>query len=658
MNNQCRITSLMKVLLYLYCLHEMNVFSCYYGKGYALNYEVKNRMCGFIGYINGTNVIDHHQTIENMMNTIIHRGPDSGGIHSDDKVTLGFRRLSIIDLSDVANQPLYSADGNIVLVFNGEIFNFQELRADLIAKGHNFKTHSDSEVIIYGYVEYGVEFVKKLRGMFAFCIWDKKNDLQFIARDGFGIKPLYYTENTTDGTFIFGSEIKSFLPHPSFIKELNKDALRPYLTFQYSSMDETFFKGVYKLQPAHYMLIQNGQKKIVQYWDKKFHAKEAPIEKYVEEIRTTVRESVDAHQISDVKVGSFLSGGIDSSYITSLLRPDKSFSVGFSDYEDMFNETNLAKDLSDTLDIQNERKYISADECFEALPKIQWHMDEPQSNPSSVPLYFLSELASKDVTVVLSGEGADEIFGGYSWYQNSGKMQKYEKVPFGIRKALRGIAEVLPKNQYTHFLVKGGQTVEERFIGEAVVWDEEDALNVLKPDYKNGPSVKSITKRIYDEVPGDDDVTKMQYLDLNLWMPGDILLKADKMSMAHSIELRVPFLDKEVMELAKNIPSRYRVNDIDTKYVLRQAAHQELPEEWAKRPKLGFPVPIRHWLREEKYYKMVKEMFTTDFANEFFDTKQLVGYLDEHYEGQANRGRYIWTAYVFLVWYKQFFVDM
>lgn len=648
----------MKVLLYLHCLYEMNVFSCYYGKGYALNYEVKNRMCGFIGYINGTNVIDHHQTIENMMNTIIHRGPDSGGIHSDDTVTLGFRRLSIIDLSDVANQPLYSADGNIVLVFNGEIFNFQELRADLIEKGHNFKTHSDSEVIIYGYVEYGVDFVKKLRGMFAFCIWDKKHDLQFIARDGFGIKPLYYTENTTDGTFIFGSEIKSFLPHPSFIKELNKDALRPYLTFQYSSMDETFFKGVYKLQPAHYMLIKNGQKQIVQYWDKKFHAKEAPIEKYVEDIRTTVRESVDAHQISDVKVGSFLSGGIDSSYITSLLRPDKSFSVGFSDYEDMFNETNLAKDLSDTLNIQNERKYISADECFEALPKIQWHMDEPQSNPSSVPLYFLSELASKDVTVVLSGEGADEIFGGYSWYQNSGKMQQYEKVPFGIRKALRGIAEALPKNQYTHFLVKGGQTVEERFIGEAVVWDEEDALNVLKPDYKNGPSVKTITKRIYDEVPGDDDVTKMQYLDLNLWMPGDILLKADKMSMAHSIELRVPFLDKEVMELAKNIPSKYRVNDIDTKYVLRQAAHQELPEEWAKRPKLGFPVPIRHWLREEKYYKMVKEMFTTDFANEFFDTKQLVGYLDEHYEEKANRGRYIWTAYVFLVWYKQFFVDM
>lgn len=615
-------------------------------------------MCGFIGYINGTKLINHSQTIENMMNTIIHRGPDSGGIHTDDKVTLGFRRLSIIDLSDVANQPLYSEDGSIVLVFNGEIYNFQELREDLIAKGHSFKTKSDSEVLIYGYIQYGFEFVTKLRGMFAFCIEDKKNDLLFIARDGFGIKPLYYTNHTTDNTFIFGSEIKSFLPHPSFIKELNKDALRPYLTFQYSSMDETFFKGVYKLPPAHYMVIKNGDIRIEKYWDKKFHAKENTLEHYVEEIGQTMKDSVEKHQISDVKVGSFLSGGIDSSYITALLRPNKSFSVGFKDYEAMFNETNLAKELSDILEVQNERKYISAEECFEKLPTIQYHMDEPQSNPSSVPLYFLSELASKDVTVVLSGEGADEIFGGYPWYQNSKKMEKYEKVPFRLRKAVRGIAEKMPRNQYTHFLVKGGQTVEERFIGEAVVWDEEDALNVLKPAYKKGPSVRTITKRFYDEVPGDDDVTKMQYLDLHLWMPGDILLKADKMSMAHSIELRVPFLDKKVMELAKNIPTKYRVNDINTKYALRQAAHKELPEEWAKRPKLGFPVPIRHWLREEKYYNLVKEMYSTDFAKEFFDTKQLIGYLDEHYRGEANRGRYIWTTYVFLVWYKRFFIDM
>lgn len=617
-------------------------------------------MCGFIGYINGQNKINHHQTIETMMNTIIHRGPDSGGIHTDEHITLGFRRLSIIDLSDAANQPLYSEDGNVVLVFNGEIYNFQTLYKDLTAKGYNFKTHSDSEVLIYAYIEYGFDFVKQLRGMFAFCIWDKANDIVFIARDGFGIKPLYYTNNTTDGTFIFGSEIKSFLPHPAFIKELNKEALRPYLTFQYSSMDETFFKGVFKLPPAHYMVIKDGKMEMTKYWDKKFHAKENSLDHYTKEIQQTMRESVDIHQISDVKVGSFLSGGIDSSYITALLRPNKSFSIGFADYEEMFNETNLAKDLSAQLGVQNERKFISAEEVFEALPTIQYHMDEPQSNPSSVPLYFLSELASRDVTVVLSGEGADEIFGGYPWYQNSERMEKYEKIPFAIRRLFGGIAKALPKNQYTNFLIKGSQTVEERFIGEAVVWDEEDALNVLKPDYRQGPSVKTITKRIYDEVPGEDDVTKMQYLDLHLWMPGDILLKADKMSMAHSIELRVPFLDKEVMELAKNIPSKYRVhgtNDSGTKYALRQAALKELPEDWAKRPKLGFPVPIRHWMREEKYYQLIKKTFLKDYVNEFFDQEELIKYLDAHYQNKANNGRYIWTAYVFCIWHEQFFPE-
>lgn len=616
-------------------------------------------MCGFIGYINGTNDINHQKVIGKMMDTIVHRGPNSGGIHTDEKVTLGFRRLSIIDLSEEANQPLYSTDGNIVLLFNGEIYNYEQLKAELIAKGYEFKTKSDTEVLLHSYLEYGIDFVKQLRGMFAICIWEKSKNQMILIRDGFGIKPLYYTNHTTDGTFIFGSEIKSFLPHPSFVKEMNKDALRPYLTFQYSAMSETFFKGVYKFPPAHYMIIKDGKiEKIEKYWDKKFHEEENSLEYYVEEIRKTVKESVDLHKNSDVEVGSFLSGGIDSSYVTALLRPKKTFSVGFKDYEDMFNETKHSKELCKLLGIENESKYVTADECFEALPKIQYFMDEPQSNPSSVPLYFLCELASKEVTVVLSGEGADEIFGGYVWYQNSKKMEMYERVPFGLRKMIRQIAEKMPKNKITNFLVKGGETVEERFIGEAVVWDEDDAYNVLKPEYRKGPSVRSITKPIYAEVPNEDDVTKMQYLDLHLWMPGDILLKADRMSMAHSIEVRVPFLDKEVMELAKKIPSKYRVNEIDTKYALRLAAKKELPEEWAKRPKLGFPVPIRHWFREEKYYNMVKEMFQQDFAKEFFDTDQLVGYLDEHYSGKANRARYIWTVYVFLVWYKQFFVDL
>jgi asparagine synthase (glutamine-hydrolysing) len=480
----------------------------------------------------------------------------------------------------------------------------------------------------------------------------------FFARDFFGIKPLYYTQNTTDNSLIFGSEIKSFLKQPAFKKELNKDALKPYLTFQYSVMDETFFKGVYKLKPGHYMIYQNGKLDIKRYWDVDYNEKENSLEYYKEKIKDTLRESVAYHKISDVKVGSFLSGGIDSSYITALLMPNKTFSVGFKDYEGIFNETNLAGELSEILDIENYKELVNADQCFDMLPTIQYHMDEPQSNLSSVPLYFLAQLASKHVTVVLSGEGADEIFGGYVWYQKSANLEKYEKIPFGIRRSLSNLSKSLPQNKITNFLVKGGQRIEEKFIGQAKVFEESDALNVLRDEYKKGPSVGDITKKVYDNIQGKDDITKMQYLDLHLWLPGDILLKADKMSMAHSIELRVPFLDKEVMAMAGEIPGNLRVNDIDTKYALRQASKEVLPDEWANREKVGFPVPMRHWLKEEKYYNLVKEMFTSDLAKEFFNTDELERYLDEHYTGQHNYARYIWTVYVFLVWYKKFFVEL
>lgn len=615
-------------------------------------------MCGFVGFSDTKIAIDKVETINSMMDTIVHRGPDSGGVFSDDKVTFGFRRLSIIDLRDEASQPMYNEDESCVLIFNGEIYNFQELREDLVSKGHQFTSHTDSEVIIHGYEEYGVDIVQKLRGMFAFAIWDKKNDSLFLARDFFGIKPLYYTKNTTDGTLLFGSEIKTFLKHPAFKKEINKNALKPYLTFQYSVLDETFFKGVFKLKPGHYMLYKNGEIEIKQYWDVDFDEKEDSLENYVEKIKKTVEESVAYHKISDVKVGSFLSGGIDSSYITALLKPNKTFSVGFKDHEGIFNETNLAKDLSDILEIENHKTIIDADECFEKLPTIQYHMDEPQSNPSSVPLYFLAELASKHVTVVLSGEGADEIFGGYEWYRSTPLMSKYEKVPFGVRRLISSVSSKLPQNRITAFLVKGGKTVEEMFIGQAKVFEEEDALKVLKDEYKSAPSIHSITKKYYDNVKTKDEVTKKQYIDLKLWLPGDILLKADKMSSAHSIELRVPFLDKVVMGLASELPTEHRVNAENTKFALRTAAKEVLPEEWAKRPKVGFPVPIRYWLREEKYYQIVKEMFQSEIAEEFFNTDELMNFLDDHYNNKNNYARYIWTVYVFLVWYKKYFKEM
>ena len=610
-------------------------------------------MCGFSGFID--NIPNKKTVLESMMDEIIHRGPDESGEYIDENAALGFRRLSIIGVGN-GLQPLYNEDGSLALVFNGEIYNYQELREDLIKKGHIFTTETDSEVLIHLYEDCKTEMVKKLRGMFAFAIWDKNEKTLFAARDHFGIKPFYYTQVEKDGqqSLIFGSEIKSLLMHPNFKKEVNKHALKPYLTFQYSVLDETFFKGVFKLKPGHFMVYKDGKVRVEKYWDVEFKQENIDLKESVNRIKDAVSESVEAHSHSEVPLGSFLSGGVDSSYIAKCLMPQKTFSVGFE--QENFDESDLAKDLSDILGIENVRKTITADECFEMLPTIQYHMDEPQSNPSSVPLYFLSKLAREHVTVVLSGEGADEIFGGYEWYDDDEKLKKYKKLPAFIRKPVAKVAQKMPYFKGRTTLIRGGAPVEDYFIGQAQIFEEREAVDILKAPYKKSPSVREITKPVYDKVKNQDDVTKKQYLDLKLWLAGDILLKADKMSMAHSIELRVPFLDKEVMKVGESIPTEYKVNDENTKVALRYAAKEVLPEEWAKRQKKGFPVPIRFWFKEQKYYDMVKETFTSDYAGEFFDTEKIVKLLDDHFHDRCNNARKIYTIYVFLVWYKRFFI--
>ncbi len=612
-------------------------------------------MCGFVGFTHTPITQSPEITIQAMTDTIIHRGPDSEGYFSDDEISLGFRRLSIIDLSDEGSQPMTNETNNVILTFNGEIYNFQDLKEELIALGHFFHSHTDSEVIIHGYEAYGVHIINRLRGMFAFALWDQKEERLLLARDMFGIKPLYYTKHTTDGSLLFASEIKAFLKHPTFIKSLNADALKPYLTFQYPVLEESFFKGVFKLKPAHYIIYEKGH--IIQepYWHQDFNVETKDIATSIRQIQEVMNESVNYHKISDVKVGSFLSGGIDSSYITALLKPHKTFSVGFKDYEAMFDETNHAKDLSSILKIENFRHHISAESCFNHIHTIMYHMDEPQSNPSCIPLYFLAKLAKEHVTVVLSGEGADEIFGGYEWYQPSKKSALYSILPYPIRSVVSRLVKPLAGKGKIDFLIKGGQPLEERFIGQAKVYEEAEAIHILREPYRNGPSVSDITKPIYDRVSDQDDVTKMQYLDLNLWLPGDILLKADKMSMAHSIELRVPFLDKAVMALAASLPTDHRVDAKTNKKALRMAALEALPDAWAKRPKLGFPVPIRHWMREKPYYEVIKATFQSDAADRFFAADLLLGLLEQHYSGKANNARKIWTVYVFLVWYDVFF---
>lgn len=613
-------------------------------------------MCGFVGF---TGHVENQQDVINaMMDRIVHRGPDMGGSRVEGDVTFGFRRLSILDLSEAGAQPMANEDDTVFVIFNGEIYNFQQLRSELEAAGHTFHCNADTEVLVHGYEEWGEDLVNRLRGMYGFVVYDKSAGKLFGARDIFGIKPFYYNI-TRQGEFIFGSEIKSFLEHPHFIKAVNKKALRPYLTMQFPATDETFFAGVYKLPAAHCFTydLATSALDVRRYWDADFSDDNSKtFEEYVEECDQVVHESVAAHRIADVKVGSFLSGGVDSSYIAACLMPDSTFSVGF-EYKD-FNETNYAQELSDKLGIKNFRKMVSADEFFAALPQIQYHMDEPQSNLSSVPLWFLAQLAAEQVTVVLSGEGADELFAGYAFYEDAPSLARFKRVvPRGIRRALGNFAAKRPYFKGRNFLLKAAEMPEKWFTGQAYVYRPDEIDDVVKPAYASGPDVFELCAPTYERVQDRCDLSKRQYLDMNMWLPGDILLKADKMCMAHSLELRVPFLDKQVMEFAQHIPARFRVNENGNKQVLRHAANRILPDEWATRPKKGFPVPLKFWLREQKYYDYVKEYFTAPWAEEFFDTSKLMRMLDDHFEGRALNQRKIYTALTFLIWYKRYFID-
>ena len=563
---------------------------------------------------------------------------------------MGFRRLSIIGLED-GSQPMYNEDGSIVICFNGEIYNYQPIKEMLIEKGHVFKSHADTEVLIHLYEEKGEEMLNDLRGMFAFAIYDMKNKKLFAARDFFGIKPFYY--GVFNNHLLFGSEIKSFLAFPDFKKEVNTVALENYLTFQYSVLDETFFKGVYKLKPGHYLVYKDGKIDVKRYFQPKFEPEKAGLQDTIKKIEDVMLDSVKTHKISDVEVGSFLSSGVDSSFVAATFKGDKTFTVGF-DYE-KYNEIGYAEKLSEKVDIDNYSKIISTDEYWDSLGKIQYHMDEPLADPSAVALYFVSKLASKHVKVALSGEGADEFFGGYNIYREPMDLQITKLIPKPLRKGIAAIMKALPfRFKGKNYLIRASMDLEDRFIGNAKMFSEKERERILKnPTGKYNH--KEITKPYYDFTKGQDDVTRMQFIDLNLWMVGDILLKADKMSMANSLEVRVPFLDKEVFEVARHVQPDYRVNREATKYAFRMAAKDYLPEEVASKKKLGFPVPTRVWLKDEKYYNIVKTAFQSEAAQKYFNTDKIVKYLDDHKNGKADNSRKVWTIYMFLVWYNQFF---
>lgn len=612
-------------------------------------------MCGFAGFIDELTTEQKRPVIQEMADAIKHRGPDGEGFFTDDKIAMGFRRLSIIDLSG-GDQPLYNEDKSLVINFNGEIYNYKEIKEDLIKAGHVFTTSSDTEVIIHAYEEYGTDVVDKLRGMFGFVIWDRNKGQLFGARDPFGIKPFYYY--TTDELFMYGSEIKSFLHHPDFKKELNKEALKTYLMYQYSVPTDTFFVNVHKLNPGHCFTYKDGKMEIRQYFRIDYRNNDDDLETAVNKINDVMKDSIEHHKIADVEVGSFLSSGVDSSYIVANAGVDKAFTVGFAGDISLpgFNENGDAHGLCEILGMKHEQKDITADMFFDILPTVQYHSDEPHANLSAVPLYYLANMASKEVKVVLSGEGADELFGGYYEYETPKEYERYYKVPFFIRRGLKKLAEKMPNMKGRHFLIRGGSTLEESYIGQAFIMNNKEADKLLKPEYRCGKNYEEVTRPIYDEIKDKPELLQKMYMDMHLWLPYDILLKADKMTMANSLELRVPFLDREVFRVSEEIPFKYIIHDYITKYAFRMAANKTIPEEWAKRKKLGFLVPFKDWLQEDKWYNEVKKTFEQDWVGEFFDQKELIALLDEHHSGRWNNGRKIYTVYAFLIWYNIYFI--
>ncbi len=606
-------------------------------------------MCGFTGFT-GNNLPDNKEVIQNMMDKIIHRGPDSGGIHTDENITFGFRRLSIIGLES-GSQPMYNEDGSIVIVFNGEIYNYESLKEDLIKKGHIFKSEADTEVLIHLYEEKGEAMLDDIRGMFAFCIFNSNTKELFAVRDFFGIKPFYYT--LINNNLVFGSEIKSLLEYPNIKKEVNREALEHYLSFQYSVLEETFFKNIFKLMPGHYLKFKNNKLEIKRYFDPMFKPEQMKLQDAITQVDEVLDDSIITHKVSDVEVGSFLSSGVDSSYVASKFKGDKTFTVGF-DYND-YSEVDYAKDLSQKVGIQNYSKIISKEEYWNTISKVQYHMDEPLADPSAIALYFVANLASQHVKVALSGEGADEFFGGYNIYREPFDISFLMIIPRPIRKMLASGVSALPFGfRGKNLIIRASKTVEERFIGNANMFSKKEREEILKNPV-NAPDPTEITKPFYDKVKDLDDVTKMQYIDMNLWLIGDILLKADKMSMANSLEVRVPFLDKEVFKVASKIPDDYRVNKQATKYIFRTVAKGYLPEDVSNKKKLGFPVPIRVWLKEEEFFNRVKTAFNSSTAQEYFNTEKITSYLESHRENKGDFSRKIWTIYMFLVWHEEFF---
>ena len=624
-------------------------------------------MCGIAGFISKSKDAPKHEreiTLDKMCKIIAHRGPDEQGLAVEGRAALGMRRLSIIDLKS-GQQPIYTEDGTKFIVFNGEIYNYRELKKELESRGHRFKTNSDTETIVHAYEEFGVGCVERLRGMFAFAIWDKTDESLFIARDRVGKKPLFYSL-TEKGNFVFGSELKVLLEHGEISKEIDYSALDAYLTFGYVPEEFCIFKAVKKLEPGHFLIFKDGEIKTRKYWDFNY----SPITKvkseaeYIAGLREKIKEAVRVRLISEVPLGAFLSGGVDSSAIVGMMSqildaPVKTFSIGF--HEDSFNELKYARVAAKHFQTEHQ-EFIVTPDLVETIDELVWHFDEPFADPSSLPTFMVAKMARDYVTVVLSGDGGDELFAGYTRYRVDQRRSGLGKLPRSIRRnLLRPLSEALPHGaKGRNFLYNTSLDAIDRYIDSISHFGNLKKEALYAGNFRrnlNGDFGKaaSIYKEIANGVSSGNPIDKLLYLDSKTYLPSDILTKVDRMTMAASLEARAPLLDHELIEYVCKIPAGFKLKGGETKYIFKKALEGIVPNEILYREKQGFGVPINEWINsqlKERIHGTLLEKRTLERG--FFEPKYIKTLLDEHQRKRRDHSNALWILWMLELWHRKY----
>ncbi|MFD4369836.1 asparagine synthase (glutamine-hydrolyzing) [Rhodococcus sp. NPDC058521] len=623
-------------------------------------------MCGLLGLLTSDETSDNAVAqVDQAMHCLRHRGPDEHGTWHDDHMVFGFNRLSIIDIEH-SHQPLRwgppESPDRYALTFNGEIYNYLEIRAELTEQfGAQFHTEGDSESIVAAFHYWGEDAVRRLRGMFAFAIWDTQERELFLARDPFGIKPLFLATGT--GGTAFGSEKKSLLELSDLIGiglELDPRALEHYTVLQYVPEPESLHKHIRRLESGTSARVRPGETPVVtRYFEPTFpvrpFAAGTDKARYAE-IADALEDSVAKHMRADVTVGSFLSGGIDSTAIAALAMRHNpnliTFTTGFE--REGYSEVDVAAESAEAIGARHVVRVVSPAEFAASIPEIVWYLDDPVADPALVPLWFVAKEARKHVKVVLSGEGADELFGGYTIYREPLSLKPFERLPRGMRKAVGRLSEKIPEGTRGKSLLhRGSMTLEERYYGNARSFSDAQLRSVLR-DFRPNWTHQDVTAPIYERSHGWDPVARMQHLDLFTWLRGDILVKADKMTMANSLELRVPFLDPEVFAVASQVPLEQKITKSTTKYALRQALEGIVPPHVLHRAKLGFPVPLRHWLAGTELFDWAHQQIADSETDHLFDKAAVTKMLDDHRDGASDHSRRLWTILTFMVWHGIF----